>query len=48
VERYKGVARLRQATDGVFNVKINKTIEAMADKMRPRCAARWTRPVPSD
>jgi peptidyl-prolyl cis-trans isomerase SurA len=36
VERYKGCGTLRQATDGVFNVKINKTIEAMADKMPPQ------------
>src|SRR5262245_22943527 len=36
IQRYKGCASLRQAADGVFNVKINKTIEAMADKMPPQ------------
>jgi peptidyl-prolyl cis-trans isomerase SurA len=35
VQRYKGCASLRQAADGIFNVKINKTIEAMADKLPP-------------
>jgi peptidyl-prolyl cis-trans isomerase SurA len=35
VERYKGCASLRQASDGVFNVKINKQIEAMAERLPP-------------
>jgi peptidyl-prolyl cis-trans isomerase SurA len=33
VERYKGCPTLRQAADGVFNVRINKQIEAMSDKL---------------
>src|SRR5262245_37015151 len=35
VERYKGCSTLRQAADGVFNVKINKQIEAMAERLPP-------------
>ena len=35
IERYKGCASLRQAADGIFNVKINRQIEAMADRLPP-------------
>ena len=35
VERYKGCSTLRQAADGVFNVRINKQIEAMAERLPP-------------
>ena len=35
VERYKGCGSLRQAADGIFNVKINRQIEAMADRLPP-------------
>ena len=34
-ERYKGCATLRQATDGVFNVKTSKPIQALGEKMPP-------------
>ena len=35
IERYKGCASLRQAADRIFNVKINRQIEAMADRLPP-------------
>jgi peptidyl-prolyl cis-trans isomerase SurA len=35
VERYKGCGSLRQAADGIFNVKINRQIEAMAERLPP-------------
>jgi peptidyl-prolyl cis-trans isomerase SurA len=35
VERYKGCSTLRQASDGIFNVRINKQIEAVAERLPP-------------
>ncbi len=35
IQRYKGCGSLRQATEGIFNVKIGKTMEAAGDQLPP-------------